>query len=62
MKVLTFEKEKYEAVLTAAKEKHIVLEWKVREPKPVGKGKVTVHKKIKIPYQDIEKAQIKLIF
>lgn len=62
LKVLTFENEKYEAVLAAANEKHIVLEWKVREPKPVGKGKVTVHKKIKIPYQDIEKAQIKLVF
>ena len=62
LKVLTFEKEKYEAVLTAAKEKYIVLEWKAREPKPIGKGKVTVQKKAKISYQDIEKAQIKLIF
>lgn len=55
-------KKKYEAVLAAADDINIVLEWKVREPKPIGKGKVTVQKTAMISYQDIEKAQIKLVF
>ena len=62
LKLVTFDKQKFEAVLTATEEKHIVLEWKAREPKPIGKGKVTVQKRVTIAYQDIEKAQIKLVF
>ena len=62
IKVETFEKQKYEAVLTAADDINIVLEWKARESKPIGKGKVTVEKKVTIPYQNIEKSQIKLVF
>ena len=62
IKVETFEKQKYEAVLTAANDINIVLEWKAREPKQIGKGKVTVEKIVTIPYQDIEKSQIKLVF
>ena len=62
LKLVTFDKQKFEAVLTATEEKYIVLEWKAREPKPIGKGKVTVHKRATIAYQDIEKAQIKLVF
>ena len=30
--------------------------------KPVGKGKITVKKKISISFEEIEKAQIKLVF
>ena len=45
LKIATLDKEKYEAVLTAANNDFISLEWKVREPKPVGKGKITVKKK-----------------
>ena len=62
LKLVTFDKQKYEAVLTATKKKHIVLEWKAREQKPIGKGKITVHKRAAVAYQDIEKAQIKLVF
>ncbi len=62
LKLVTFDKQKYEAVLTATKKKHIVLEWKDREQKPIGKGKITVHKRAAVAYQDIEKAQIKLVF
>jgi len=48
--------------LTAVDTEEIVLQWKAREPKPIGKGKVTVQKTVTIPYQNIEKAQIKLVF
>ena len=62
LKLKTIENEKFEAVLTAADTNEIVLEWKAREPKPIGKGKVTVQKTATIPYQNIDKAQIKLVF
>ena len=62
LKIATLDKEKYEAVLIAANNDFISLEWKVREPKPVGKGKITVKKNISISFEEIEKAQIKLVF
>jgi ribosome maturation factor RimP len=40
----------------------IELEWKTREPKAVGKGKVTVVKKETIPFSDILEAKVKIIF
>ncbi len=52
----------YEGDLTEATEKSITLEWKEREPKPVGKGKVTVQKRKKIAISDIDEAKVKLKF
>lgn len=52
----------FEGNLTAAEEDHIILEWKTREPKTVGKGKTTVLKKQQIPITDIEEAKVKLNF
>ncbi|NQY07713.1 MAG: ribosome assembly cofactor RimP [Flavobacteriaceae bacterium] len=40
----------------------IVLEWKAREPKPIGKGKVTVNKTKEIAFSDINKASVMIIF
>ena len=40
----------------------ITLEWKVREPKPLGKGKHTVHKKEEIAFSEIERAKVILKF
>ncbi|MBT8180290.1 MAG: ribosome assembly cofactor RimP [Eudoraea sp.] len=54
--------ENYEGDLTEATEKSITLEWKEREPKPVGKGKVTVQKRKKIAISDIDEAKVKLKF
>ena len=62
LKIVTIGKEKYEAVLTSADNNCISLEWKIREPKPKGKGKVTVKKNVSISFKDIEIAQIKLVF
>ncbi len=56
------EETKYEGNLTAANEEHIVLEWKAREPKPIGKGKVTVQKRQEIDFSDIKKAKVVLKF
>ena len=49
-------------MLTAANKEDIVLEWKAREPKPIGKGKVTVQKKAILPYTDIREAKVKILF
>ncbi|MGB5403126.1 MAG: ribosome assembly cofactor RimP [Robiginitalea sp.] len=40
----------------------IVLSWKAREPKPIGKGKHTVRKEEVIPFSEIEKAKVVLKF
>ncbi|SHJ10788.1 ribosome maturation factor RimP [Arenibacter nanhaiticus] len=51
-----------EGQLTEATEDDITLEWKAREPKPVGKGKVTVQKKQQIAISDIKEAKVVLKF
>ncbi len=54
--------EVYEGSLTGATEDSIVLEWKAREPKPIGKGKITVQKKMEINFSDIKEAKVILKF
>ena len=51
-----------EGELTKATENDITLEWKVREPKPVGKGKITVKKEAIIAYGDIVEAKVMIKF
>lgn len=52
------EADAYEGTLTEVGEAHIVLEWKAREPKPVGKGKHTVQKRKELPFEAIKKAKV----
>ncbi|WP_027137794.1 ribosome assembly cofactor RimP [Gaetbulibacter saemankumensis] len=54
--------EKIEGTLMLATETNITLEWKVREPKPIGKGKVTVKKQANIAYEDIVEAKVMIKF
>ncbi|MCG9971564.1 ribosome assembly cofactor RimP [Christiangramia crocea] len=54
--------DKFEGELVAADENEIKLSWKAREPKPVGKGKVTVQKEVVLPYSDIVEAKVKITF
>ncbi|MGX1928736.1 ribosome assembly cofactor RimP [Flagellimonas sp. 2504JD4-2] len=61
LKVRTGEEE-LEGNLIQATEDSITLEWKAREPKPVGKGKVTVQKKRDIPFSEIHEAKVILKF
>jgi ribosome maturation factor RimP len=56
------EGETFEGNLTSVTEDQIVLEWKAREPKPIGKGKVTVQKKKEIKFSDIKEAKVILKF
>jgi len=48
--------------LIQVQEEEIVLLQKVREPKPIGKGKITVEKKITIPFTEINKTIVTLKF
>ena len=61
LKVKTLEEE-LEGTLAAADEDKIVLKWKAREPKPIGKGKVTVEKIVAIEYKEIKEAKVKIVF
>ena len=54
--------ETFEGTLQEVSETAIALYWKAREPKPVGKGKVTVEKTANIALTDIIEAKVKIIF
>ncbi len=53
---------KFEGNLTNLTPEYITLEWKARESKPVGKGKITVRKKREIAFSEIEEAKVVLKF
>jgi ribosome maturation factor RimP len=59
---VTTKTEKFEGKLTQVKNDSIVLAWKAREPKPIGKGKITVDKKAEITFNDIVKTKVKILF
>lgn len=61
LKVKT-ETEEFEGTLTEVTDDNITLNWKAREPKPVGKGKHTVEKSQVLSYDDIKEAKVKIIF
>ena len=62
LKVVTIEKEKFEAELHEVLEDSIVLKWSAREAKPIGKGKVTVEKTATIPFESIKEASVIILF
>ncbi len=62
LKIKTTRGETIEGQLTHVAEGYITLEWKAREPKPVGKGKVTVKKKADLTYDEIVEAKVMVTF
>lgn len=62
MEVVLVDGQKFEGVLKGIDENKITLEWKAREPKPIGKGKVTVVKTAEPEYKEIKEAKVKIIF
>ncbi len=56
------EENNFEGNLTSANDSGIVLEWKAREPKPTGKGKITVQKRQEIAFSEIKDAKVVLKF
>lgn len=59
---VTMENSVLNGTLSEVTENNIVLQWKVREPKPVGKGKHTVQKEATVPYTDIKEAKVMVKF
>ncbi|MBZ9729579.1 ribosome assembly cofactor RimP [Salegentibacter sp. JZCK2] len=59
---VTTNNEKIEATLTEVDQDGIKLNWKAREPKPVGKGKHTVEKEAVLPYSEITDAKVIITF
>jgi ribosome maturation factor RimP len=59
---VTTSTEEFEGTLTEVNDINIVLNWKAREPKPIGKGKVTVEKTATLEYKDIKEAKVKILF
>ncbi|MBI9042329.1 ribosome assembly cofactor RimP [Lutibacter sp.] len=53
---------KIEGILKKVASESIDLEWTSREPKPVGKGKITVVKTTTVSFKDIAEAKVKIIF
>ncbi len=52
----------FEGTITGVNEDEIILEWKAREPKPIGKGKITVKKQVTVAYNDIKEAMVVIKF
>jgi len=52
----------FEGELISVSDSEILVRWKAREPKPVGKGKVTVVKEATINYKDIVEAKVMITF
>ena len=61
LKVKT-EKKKYKGELIEVNNNAITLKWKTREPKPIGKGKITVEKTVTIPFKEIKETKVKILF
>ena len=53
---------KVEGELVKLEDDKITLQWKAREPKPVGKGKVTVNKEAVLPLEEIKEAKVIITF
>jgi ribosome maturation factor RimP len=62
LKVKTQAGETIEAELAKASDDAITLQWKAREPKPIGKGKVTVQKEAVVSYSNIVEAKVMITF
>lgn len=62
LQVTTLDSQKIEGELTDVNEDGVVLKWKAREPKPIGKGKVTVSKEANVTFENIKEAKVKIKF
>ena len=60
--IVKLDTETIEAELVEANDNFIILSWKAREPKKLGKGKETVQKRQEIPYIEIKEAIVTVTF
>jgi len=62
LEVKTLDSQALEGELIDVNDKEVVLKWKTREPKPIGKGKVTVAKEATVSFDNIKEAKVKIKF
>jgi len=62
LEIKTIDNQNLEGELTEVNDDNVVLSWKAREPKPVGKGKVTVTKTVEVAFNNIKEAKVKIKF
>jgi ribosome maturation factor RimP len=62
LNICTESDEQIKGTLTQVDEAMISLQWKAREPKPIGKGKHTVTKEAQLPFTQIKKATVQIQF
>ena len=62
LKIKTTTNKIIEGELIDANDENCTLKWSEREPKPVGKGKVTVKKEALLPYKEIMEAKVIITF
>ena len=60
--IVTNDDQNRKGTLTTTNKEGITLQWKAREPKPIGKGKHTVTKEADVPFIDIKKATVQIQF
>jgi len=53
---------KIEGNLDAVNDEELSISWKAREPKPIGKGKITVVKNVQVAFESIKEAKVKIKF
>jgi len=59
---VTLDNAQFEGVLEEVTENGFKLQWEAREPKPIGKGKVTVVKTKDFVYEDVVKSEVVVKF
>tara|TARA_R110002074_G_scaffold248184_7_gene420159 strand:+ start:2161 stop:2625 length:465 start_codon:yes stop_codon:yes gene_type:complete len=62
LEVKTLDSQYFEGELIEVNDRGVVLTWKTREPKPVGKGKVTITKEANVAFSNIREAIVKIKF
>ena len=62
LEVKTNDDETFQGRLDHISDNKVILKWKAREPKPIGKGKHTVQKEAVIALDNIKQAKVKIKF
>lgn len=62
VEVLKNDGKKHEALLKGIVDGNVILETETREPKPVGKGKITVKRELQIALSDIKETKVIIKF
>ncbi|WP_213520872.1 ribosome assembly cofactor RimP [Nonlabens sp.] len=62
LQIVDREKRSETGLLKQADTEGVTITWKAREPKPIGKGKVTVEKEWTLKYEDIKQAKVVVKF